>query len=50
MINLTKQQQKLYNELTKRIESFGDNPPEYLLIARFNFINSILVNQFNNKV
>ena len=47
MIKMTKHQATLYNALTKRINSFGDNPPIELLNGRFNFINAILIN--NNK-
>ena len=49
MIILTNHQQKLYKAMTKRIESFGDNPPVELINGRFNFMNGILINQFKTK-
>ena len=46
---MTKNQAKIYKALTKRIESFGDNPPIELLNGRFNFFNAILINNFKGK-
>ncbi len=49
MIKLTSHQEKQYKAMTDRINSFGDNPPEELLNGRHNFMNAILINQFNTK-
>ena len=46
---MTEYQATLYKAMTKRIESFGDNPPIELLNGRHNFFNAILINNFKTK-